>query len=612
MNAVGLPTASNDAYSVNEDGTLSVDWWNSDWSKRSAITLSGNTFVGATNLTDFPVLVTLNSGNFDYSAAKADGSDLRFFDAGGNALAYEIEDWNAAGNSYVWVKVPQVNTTGTQQIQMYYGNLAAADGQNAAAVWTQSYSAVYHLDDPSTTAVDSSADGYSGTAMNGASSVAGVAGEGISLNGSSQYIALGNNRSFLDSANAVTLSAWIDPASVASHVNLLTFSINNSGTPTGTSRLAVEPNGTNLTLNIRSDDGAVQTVSTTSNPLTAGVWQYISAVIDVQTDTVSVYVNGVVQTLSGSVTLAGSAFPSTPSASAALGSDDAGGPGYFVGQIDEARVATAGRSAAWIKAEYLSMTSGFLSVGAAQSSASATNGVLHNDTDTGSVNFGAALVSGPAHASAFTLNADGTFSYTPTANFAGTDTFTYQAVDAFNTSNTATVTITVNPVNDAPQGSNNTVTALEDTGYTFAAVDFGFSDAADSPANALLAVKLTTTPGTGTLTDNGVAVTAGQFVSVSDISSGKLIFTPGANANGAGYASFTFQVQDDGGTANGGVDLDPSARTMNIDVTAVNDAPVLSGSNNLSGINEDPSSNAGTLVSALFAVPRLATWIAGH
>ena len=51
------------------------------------------------------------------------------------------------------------------------------------------------------------------------------------------------------------------------------------------------------------------------------------------------------------------------------------------------------------------------------------------------------------------------------------------------------------------------------------------------------------------------------------------MFTPVANASGAGYASFTFQVQDDGGIANGGVDLDQSANTMSIDVTAVNDAP---------------------------------------
>ena len=51
-------------------------------------------------------------------------------------------------------------------------------------------------------------------------------------------------------------------------------------------------------------------------------------------------------------------------------------------------------------------------------------------------------------------------------------------------------------------------------------------------------------------------MTAGQSISVANINSGNLKFAPAANANGAGYASFTFQVQDDGGTANGGVDLD--------------------------------------------------------
>ena len=103
--------------------------------------------------------------------------------------------------------------------------------------------------------------------------------------------------------------------------------------------------------------------------------------------------------------------------------------------------------------------------------------------------------------------------------------------------------------------------------------DFGFTDPNDTPANNLLAVKITTLPAAGTLTDNGVAVTAGQFIPVADITGGKLKFTPAANANGAAYASFTFQVQDDGGTANGGVDLDPSPKTITINVTAVNDAP---------------------------------------
>ena len=45
------------------------------------------------------------------------------------------------------------------------------------------------------------------------------------------------------------------------------------------------------------------------------------------------------------------------------------------------------------------------------------------------------------------------------------------------------MTIDVTAVNDAPMGTNNTVTANEDSAYTFAVVDFGFSDPNDSPAN---------------------------------------------------------------------------------------------------------------------------------
>src|SRR5439155_1699304 len=121
--------------------------------------------------------------------------------------------------------------------------------------------------------------------------------------------------------------------------------------------------------------------------------------------------------------------------------------------------------------------------------------------------------------------------------------------------------------------------------YTFAVVDFGFSDPNDSPGNALQAVEITTLPLAGTLKNNGVAVTAGQFIAVADITGGKLKFCPAANGNGLAYASFTFQVQDDGGTANGGVDLDQSANTMTINVTSVNDEP--SGANNTVTTNED-------------------------
>ena len=143
----------------------------------------------------------------------------------------------------------------------------------------------------------------------------------------------------------------------------------------------------------------------------------------------------------------------------------------------------------------------------------------------------------------------------------------------------------MNSVNDAPAGTNNTVTTNEDTTYTFAAADFGFTDPNDTPANTLSAVKITTVATNGKLKLNGVDVTAGQSVLVADINSGKLQFFPDANENGTPYATFTFQVQDNGGTANGGVDLDQSANTMTVNVNSVNDEPA--GANKIVTTNED-------------------------
>jgi VCBS repeat-containing protein len=76
-------------------------------------------------------------------------------------------------------------------------------------------------------------------------------------------------------------------------------------------------------------------------------------------------------------------------------------------------------------------------------------GVLGNDTDLDSDPLAAVLVSGPANGT-LTLNTNGSFTYTPNADYSGTDSFTYKANDGQDDSNVATVTITVNPVNDAP------------------------------------------------------------------------------------------------------------------------------------------------------------------
>ncbi len=180
------------------------------------------------------------------------------------------------------------------------------------------------------------------------------------------------------------------------------------------------------------------------------------------------------------------------------------------------------------------------------------------------------------------LNNDGSFTYTPDDNFNGVDSFSYKINDGTVDSNTATVTLNVTAVNDEPQGLDKTISAIEDTDYVFNISDFGFSDTADSPANNFTHVIITTASTGGTLyidndgnglIDGGEAVADLDAIATADIIAGKLKFKPTADANGAGSDSFTFQVKDDGGTANGGVDTDTTPNTITIDISAVNDAP---------------------------------------
>ncbi len=186
-------------------------------------------------------------------------------------------------------------------------------------------------------------------------------------------------------------------------------------------------------------------------------------------------------------------------------------------------------------------------------------GVLANDTDPDSSSLTAMLQSGPAHGT-LNLASNGSFSYTPDANYFGSDSFTYKANDGSVDGNLATVAIDVNPVNDAPVAANKTIESLKTTAHVFNVSDFGFSDA---DHNNLLNVKIDGLPQFGKLTDAGVKVSAGDSISAADIAAGKLVFTPSALISGNDN-KIVFQVQDDGGAANGGADTSLVPNVFNV------------------------------------------------
>jgi hypothetical protein len=160
------------------------------------------------------VLLKLNSGNIDYAQTQDDGGDLRFFDSDGTPLDYEIELWDESGDSYVWVKVPQIDTTGTDSIWMYYGSATAPDGQTSGTVWSNDYRGIWHLDeDPGGAApqmLDSSGNANHGTVENAPVQAAGQIDGSLAFDGT-----LERNVDVADSASLqlstdLTVSAWVN------------------------------------------------------------------------------------------------------------------------------------------------------------------------------------------------------------------------------------------------------------------------------------------------------------------------------------------------------------------------------------------------------------------
>lgn len=184
-------------------------------------------------------------------------------------------------------------------------------------------------------------------------------------------------------------------------------------------------------------------------------------------------------------------------------------------------------------------------------------GVLTNDTDAESDPLTAIKVTDPSYGSV-TLSADGSFTYTPDTDYNGSDSFTYKANDGTADSNVATVTITVDPVNDPPVAVDDAYTTDEDTALVVAAPGVLGNDS-DVDGDSLTAI-LDTNVNHGVLALN---------------SDGSFIYTPdqgyfGGLADGESDTdSFTYKAND--GTA------DSNVATVTITVTGNND-PVLRAS----------------------------------
>ncbi len=100
--------------------------------------------------TDFPVMVRLNAGNFDFTQAKPRGEDIRFSTATGTRLFYQIEHWDAGSSTAsIWVKIPSIKGNEVQQIRMFWGLPDAVGESSGPAVFNagNGFASVIHMDE---------------------------------------------------------------------------------------------------------------------------------------------------------------------------------------------------------------------------------------------------------------------------------------------------------------------------------------------------------------------------------------------------------------------------------------------------------------------------------
>jgi len=281
---------------------------------------------------NFPLLVRLNKGSFDFSQTKPKGEDLRF-SAGGKPLAYQIEDWDAAsGRASVWVKIPQIQGNAHQELKVHWGKADAASESNGAAVFSadNGYTSVIHMNEALKDETGTLKPADAGTTV-----TPGVIGTGRHFAAGQGIRCGGNITTFPAGADPHSSECWFR-AEVAG-TNVLGWG-NEAKQGKVVMSLASPPH-----LRMECYFSGADVASGGTLPLA----QWVHVAHTYKDGDSRVYVNGV---LDGVSTSAAAPLAIKQPANFWIGGWQ--NDFNFAGDIDEVRISKVARSAAWIKLEY--------------------------------------------------------------------------------------------------------------------------------------------------------------------------------------------------------------------------------------------------------------------
>jgi len=302
------------------------------------------------DVAQLPLLIRLHSGNFTFSEAKPDGTDLRFLAADGKTpLSYHIENFDPTNElANVWVSLPKLTANAnTDALIMAWGNPKAPAAMSAKATYDATQLLVQHFVQDFK---DASANANHAIANGVTTTPSGPVGEAGVFNGAGKLVIENSSTLKLAAAGELTLSAWLKPNG-NDDANILQI---------GEGKTALTWALTNGVMQVGMDKALAKASAT----LSPGVWQHVVVVL--QAGKANFYVNGnaagsepMVVTETVGVTTIGEAFR---------------------GEMDELNVAGSARSAAYIKALYASQEADSMmmsfAAGAVEESGDSVMGIL--------------------------------------------------------------------------------------------------------------------------------------------------------------------------------------------------------------------------------------------
>jgi len=210
--------------------TTAEDYAGTAWPNKQTVWLNtqGNGAAVVNTVTNFPVLIRLDSTNFNtgFAQAAAGGADIRFTKLNNTTrLNHQIERWDAAAKkAEIWVLVDSVKGNALSSLRMHWGNATAPNLSSGPSVFdtTSGFQAVWHMNSAAGNENDASPNGFAAVAAAAPGTAAGVIGTARSFNGTSDYFRVPSTASGklnFTQADSYTLSAWINPTAISTAAN---------------------------------------------------------------------------------------------------------------------------------------------------------------------------------------------------------------------------------------------------------------------------------------------------------------------------------------------------------------------------------------------------------